>query len=418
MDTKHLLKKGNRWYLNFTFPEKFRVDKLSGRKIRISLETADYKQAKAWRDAYVANLIAANNKIQFLERLAKHIIEADEEMDALLKTLVPRMKIRGLTGSSRQGLSLSALSEKYLSHLRTNSNVKHSTLSRYKSSLNCFVFVIGADTSAAALEHKDIQNFVTLALQLPVGFNYHGASSPYELIEKSKGKKLLSISGLNFTLVVVKAMFAWAVENEILQKNPVKTLSVYIGETRQKHKLKPTHEEVDLLCSMPCPSAIDPITWRFVPLFSRYSGMRIGEIAQLTASSFIVKHGIRCIQVSGELKTEGSARIVPIAAKLAPLLDELLKIRGTGRLFDCKDFTNDEFTKYGHGFLKKFNTAAKKIGDFSFHCFRVYANSEMLDGGAVQTDCERILGHKSERVNAAYVSDDVKRLLSAINKIF
>ena len=416
MDTKNLLKKGNRWYLNFTFPGKFGIEALAGRKIRISLETADYKQALSWRKTYIDNLIEANSKVQFLERLANHITEADKELEALLDILVPRMKIKRLSGKDRESLTLAPLIEKYLGHLK-NSDLKPSTVSRYRSALDCFCFVLGADATVNAIGHGNIQDFVTVALKLPVGYNYQGAASPYEVIEKSQGKRTLSVSGVNFSLVVIKSMFAWAVEDEILQKNPVKTLSVYLGEAKQKHKLKPTHEQAELLCSLPRPALIDPVTWKCVPIFGRYLGARIGEISQISVDSVITKHGVRCIQVSGELKTEGSARIIPVSDKLAPYLDELLKNRKSGRLFDCKDFTKNGFTKYGHGFLKKFNSAAKKIGDFSFHCFRVYANSEMLDGGAVQTDCERILGHKSERVNSAYVSDDVKRLLTAVNKI-
>ncbi len=59
MDTKMLLKKGNCWYLNFTFPKKYHG--LAGKKIRISLRTADYKQAKNLRDRFIIPLLAAKS---------------------------------------------------------------------------------------------------------------------------------------------------------------------------------------------------------------------------------------------------------------------------------------------------------------------------------------------------------------------
>lgn len=92
MDTKNLRKKGNRWYLNFTLPAKFGVKKLSGRKIRISLKTSDYKLAHNLRESYISNLISANSRLQFVERLARHITEADKELHELLKTKLPELK--------------------------------------------------------------------------------------------------------------------------------------------------------------------------------------------------------------------------------------------------------------------------------------------------------------------------------------
>ena len=84
MDTKNPLKKGNRWYLNFTFPAKFAVEKLAGRKIRISLEASDCKLAHSIRDSYISNIIAANSKLQVVERLAKHLTGADEELKKMV----------------------------------------------------------------------------------------------------------------------------------------------------------------------------------------------------------------------------------------------------------------------------------------------------------------------------------------------
>ena len=418
MDTKNLLKKGNRWYLNFTFPAKFAVEKLAGRKIRISLETSDYKLAHNIRDSYISNIISANSKLQVVERLAKHLTEADEELKKMVAAKLPSLKIKSLSNkiSGVTSLTISELIDKYLLHLKDKTNLKISTRRRYESALDCFRFIIGRNVQASQMDHSNIVSFVDQSKLLPVGYSYNTAKSLADLISKSAGKKTLSLSNIHFIMCTVGGMFKWAVNSELLERSPVKSMKVYLGEVKKKHKVKPSHEQAEGLCSMPSHGFAD-FEWKYVPLVARYSGMRIGEISQLTAEAMLEKHGVKCISVSGDLKTEGSARIVPIADKLMPAIREILKKHPKGRLFDCADFKKDGLVKYGHGFLKMYNRAAKKVGPFSFHCWRVYANSEMLDGGAAQTDCERILGHKSMNTNAAYVSSDVQRMKKALDSI-
>ena len=72
MDTRMLMMNGNRWYLNFTFPKKFK--ELEGKKIRISLGTADYKQAKNLRDRFVITLLAAKSNLQAINDLYESLV--------------------------------------------------------------------------------------------------------------------------------------------------------------------------------------------------------------------------------------------------------------------------------------------------------------------------------------------------------
>ncbi len=420
MDTRNLLHKGNRWYLNFTFPRKFGVADLSGRKVRISLDTADYKVARGIRDSYISGLVAANDRLQLVERLARMITDADDELRRLVEAKLPSLKIKSLAGTVRAGggMTLRELVGRYLKHLADNTDLKVSTQRRYKSALDCFTFVIGGGVAADSLKHDDIVNFVSVARKLPVGYHYQDEDA-YSLIAKAEktGGKRLSVSNIAFVLTTVGSFFKWAVNDDKLPSSPMKTLSVYIGDVKQKHKVKPDADEADKLCSMPC-KKFSAFEWKYAPLVARYTGMRIGEIAQMQSDWIVEKHGVKCIAVRGDLKTETSERLIPIADKLLPYINEILRQRKAGRLFDLKDFEKDGLVKYGHDFLKKYNRAAKKVGDFSFHCWRVYANSEMLDGGVAQTDCERILGHKTQSVNAAYTNVDIGRLKRAVDRVF
>ena len=82
------------------------------------------------------------------------------------------------------------------------------------------------------------------------------------------------------------------------------------------------------------------------------------------------------------------------------------------------DWTGDDGTvKRAHYFLKAWNRAAKRVGPFSFHSWRVYANDEMAGAEVDIIDRERIMGHRSTRTQAAYTATELSRYLAAVNRI-
>ena len=172
-------------------------------------------------------------------------------------------------------------------------------------------------------------------------------------------------------------------------------------------------------------SLFDEEAWKSLPIFARYTGCRIAELAVLTSNDVLVKNGIRCLRITAfgenkKLKTESSERLVPVNEKLNPHLDSLLKRRASGRLFPyCGDFKGKEgLVKSAHYFDKAYNRAAKKIaGDFSFHCWRVYANTQMADAGIDILDREAILGHRSDRIQRVYTAENIQRLKKAVETI-
>lgn len=105
---------------------------------------------------------------------------------------------------------------------------------------------------------------------------------------------------------------------------------------------------------------------------------------------------------------------MPVADKLAPHLDKLLEAHPEGRLFiACGDY-ND---KHAHYFLNVWNKHAKRVGDYSFHCWRTYANTRMLEAGVEVVDRERILGHKVRDMQGAYTPADMKRFKVALDRV-
>ena len=139
------------------------------------------------------------------------------------------------------------------------------------------------------------------------------------------------------------------------------------------------------------------------PVFSRYTGFRLGEVAGLKSSSLVDLHGILCFQLGTETKTK-EPRLVPVADKLKPYLQYIDKLNNKSHRSD------------------KFNRNIKKIVGLekcSFHSFRVYANSRMLESAVDQATRMKILGHREhkDQIHIGYSSVKLSELHKAVNTI-
>lgn len=427
-DTRFLLKKGNTWYLNLTIPKRVKSSALAGKKIRISLQTADLKVAQRWRDRHVIELMNAENELYLLETLARKIIEADRRLEDKLEELLPHYKLRGV--KEKQSITLDRLITLFLEHLRERKGLKINSLDKYRSSLKLFSFILGSEVQVIAVKHEDIQRFTELALRLPVGWSYAAAEGKTYLdivtqTPRSGSKRLMARNSVRYTLLVAKSMFEWGNENNLLPrafKMPFKRkLNIYVESDEQKHKRAPNIAEADRLCQLPMPQTVQvsETAWQCLPLIARYSGMRLAEIAQLHREDIVTEEGFLCIKVCRNVKTLSSQRMIPVAEKLRPLLESLMEEIKTGRLFPlCGDMSTVGVMKYGHAFAKLWDRRAKQVAsDLSFHCWRVYANFQMTKAGIDLLDRERLLGHANERTNASYLPADLERLKKAVDSI-
>lgn len=416
MDTKHLLKKGKCWYLNFTFPKSF-TGKLAGKKVRISLQTPEFKVAKAFRDRYILRLLTFHNSLEALKELSKNIADLEPELLKEVEKILPHLKIRSVSSSS--SVSLEKLSEEYLDYLQNKSGRKLSSIMKYRASLDCFCYILGKDTSAEGINHEHIRYFVDNALKLPRAWSYKKKEKLEDLLAKEWPNRLSNNSVRGF-LILAKQMFDWGIETECLSMPmPFKRLNTYLQENEKEHKRPPTVEEADEIMELKQPRQIGVTEWSFIPLIGRYTGMRLAEICQLHAEDILVQDGVICFKVCRDVKTKSSTRLVPVSFKIINVIQNLKAQVKTGRLFpNCGDRESGGNIKYGHEFSKRFNRAVKKIHpELTFHGWRVYANTEMAKASVGDIDRERLLGHKNRTTNAVYLAEDLKRYRKAIDKI-
>jgi len=143
--------------------------------------------------------------------------------------------------------------------------------------------------------------------------------------------------------------------------------------------------------------------WTLVPRIARYTGMRLREILRLTDKDIVEINGIKCIKVSEKAKS-GKERIVPVAEKLKPYLDDFSEIENTKRQFN------------------HWNAMVKKINpDYKFHSWRSYAISQMTKNGVDPVVRMRIVGHKVTgdlSVHSDYTNIEIEQMKKAVDVIF
>lgn len=418
-DTRYLRCKDGNWHFDYKLPANFKRF-FSTDRIRHALNTADYKQAKYLRDKYLLPALSAKTIYELLENLFTAIKQSEIDLAECSSELASFLK----RDSGEHRLSLESLFLRFITAYKTG-GFSEATVVKQESSMNAFLTIIGKDMAADDVDRQTVVLFRDSLLSMPVNWQTRKKSVP-----EGEQTRTLSPKTVSQHLDNIKRVFSWGISDGLLHMtaNPVQGIEV-IQSAREIHKRPPTSAEADLLCRLPFPrtDTINEFAWKYLPVFGRYTGCRIGELSQLTVDDIIIKNDVRCLRITafGEgkrLKTESSERLVPVSDKLSIYLDEVLSMVKKGMLFpECGHLysaNGKDIYKAAHAYLKLYNRAAKKVApDQSYHCWRVYGNSQMADAGVDILDREAILGHKSDRMQKAYTADNLKRWKSAVDKI-
>ncbi len=411
-DRKYLQKRGNCWYIRVPMPP--RLWGANGEFV-CSLRTGDLRIAQTLRDKYLIPLLAETSAAGMVSAVARLMIAADEAVARQLGEL--RGSLSGLIAERK---TLRELGESFLAYLESSRSYAPASLRKYRAELDAVCRLMGDDADPEAVTKGDVAGLRDTLLTLPTTWQRR----PDPPTPAAPGETLLSGRSVGRMLMFLRRVFRWAIDEGQLGRRDNPADGIGVARVAPKHKRAPEPDEADALMDLPEPRVIDALTWRMMPLLARYTGCRAGELAQLRAEDVVVKQGIRCLRITGHgdgrrLKTASSERLVPVAERLAPHLDELLSMRGKVHLIRAGDYEAEDGTmKRAHAFLKHYNRRAKKVADdLSFHCWRVYANDAMATAGVDMGDRERILGHKSTRTQAAYTPENLRRLKVAVDTI-
>ena len=234
-----------------------------------------------------------------------------------------------------------------------------------------------------------------------------------------KKLKLRSAKSVVNVLSPVSTLFRYAVDNEIIQRNPAHNL---LPKAKMPPKKRIPFETGDLIAIFNAPifsgcqddghgfakpGQSHPRRHRFwIPLIALYSGMRLNEICQLLTEDVQEVEGVLCILVREEddsgqkvpnksLKTIHSRRDVPVHHELLKIgfREFVLEQRAAGELRLFPGLSLTAHGTYSDSFQKWFRRYLATVGithpQKSFHSFRHNFRDRL-----------RVADVSTERVNA------------------
>jgi integrase len=392
-----------------------------------SLRTSHWPTARKIRDAeFVSPILDVNKARVKLELILKQYPELVAQM---------QKGVHGGWGPDRDPAAptIEALCRRWceaISEPRGNYSMARRSALRYKTVTSDFVTHVGGDTLLTDITRDTVSAYRDERLQT------YG---------RNKNTVDLEVTAL-------RGMFRYGVDRMGMKENPAdgvmvqRTKAERNREARASRRRVPTHEEADRVCTaFPVIKASPVEDCQDYALFARYTGMRLGEIAQLQADDALLFPGdafletvlrnpdqygrpyrhedgvpagmVLCLYVkdAGERDTKtGLERVVPVADKLLPALNRRLqKARGKdGALFPAA------VADRGAVFGRNWRNGVKKIHpELTMHGFRHYAASEMENNGVNRTVASAVLGHVENSVHGGYVHATIAALKEAVDRI-
>ena len=349
------------WYVDFYLPKN-----LGGKRIRCSLKTPDIERAKDIRDNNINPILGNLASIEVLEKIEEHIHRLKQNSMSSIENLQHTIT------RSNSRLSLQECAEKYLKHLK-RSDIRPATFKNYTSGLKPFLKVMGNGTRIDLITKESAIKVREYLLEEHIGGNRIG-----------------------FNFMVFKKFIEWCAAEGLVSPLIKDNLKIPLPQYRSKHTSMIPRDKAEE--AMACKA-----NWTLPARIARYTGMRRAEILGITKKDLIEFHGIKCIQIDERTKTH-EGRIVPISKKLMPYLKDLSELRANHKLCDLYNIK-----------MKKIEGCEK----CSFHSWRVYANTCMMEAGVDQAVRMKILGHRASKseVHIGYTSVQLSQMKKAVDLI-
>lgn len=218
----------------------------------------------------------------------------------------------------------------------------------------------------------------------------------------------LSQSSINSDVIVIKALYKYAVKRDIIGKDYSAYLEVpSVAIKRPRNAL--TDTQFDCLCK----AAQDGVPWADTALMLCYTGFRIAEFLGLTQESYHPEEGG---YLQGGLKTAaGRNRIVPVHPTIKPYLDKWLR-KGGDRIICREDGSPLPTYQYREHFV----SVMKQIGapEATPHWCRHTFATRLHHAGADPLTTKWLLGHSTNAdITAHYTHETIDKLTKELNGI-
>lgn len=297
------------------------------------------------------------------------------------------------------GLTLKDGADRYLTEELDLRSVSDKTSLKHRSLLNHIADFFGSDRAVGSITRADCNQLRDTLSRLPPNFGKRatGKRTLEQIAASNKTGATLAWETQNNYLRMADNLFGWMVKERLIPDNPASGISPLRRRAAPETQRLPFNPgELQSIFSAPLYTGCVDDEHRFsrvgpnivrrsrywVPLLALFTGMRMGEVLQLTpdhvrrsaqGTNFIV------LTRDMKLKTDGAEREIPIHPELERMgflvwVEEKRNAKA-GALFDDvpaskHGYRSDIFTKRFASFLKKVDLAAARRAKLCFHSFR------------------------------------------------
>jgi integrase len=166
----------------------------------------------------------------------------------------------------------------------------------------------------------------------------------------------------------------------------------------------------------------------WLTLLGLYSGARIEELAQLSASDVRQEHGVTVLDIharnGNHLKSKSAERIVPLHSAVigAGFLKYVRALPKTGKLFPGLKGRASRGGKLGTNVAEAFGRWRKRVGidrkGLVFHSLRHNTAEALERAGVEESDVARVLGHRLKNISfRVYSRPQLERVAKTVEAI-
>ena len=212
------------------------------------------------------------------------------------------------------------------------------TRTKFENISRVLLDILGANTKISAVDRETARSFSDTLHALPTNYSKRKALSGLSARDAatrgtSLGMPTLGHKSLKVYLAYSASLFEFAVNEDLIPKNPMRGLQVRAPIIPKTNK-KPSPEDIRKIFSAPIFTGCvdDTRNWRtpgpnhlrrgrfWVPVIALHSGMRLGEICSLQAKDIQTLHDVSLFNLvdteERRLKTNNAARVIPIHHQL------------------------------------------------------------------------------------------------------
>jgi integrase len=279
------------------------------------------------------------------------------------------------------------------------------------------------ETGWTKRSHQEAQySFMTLCKFLTDGNKAGGSKAIADVTKDHAGRFLTFLKNMdavgrdrklhpktiNKHLTRCGSLFNFAVERDIITKNPFTSIRLKVDKKNRKTRVRfhfttLEHQMIlDMVMEYPDKDGkLKRPAMFWVPLLCMFNGLRRNEACQLYKGDIVKREGMHCIVVTDKrpdqhVKTDSSRRTIPIHSQLVEFgfLEYVKTIPEGQRIFpELREFRDG----YGHSF-KRFQTQLRKLVTDNegkvMHSFRHMISTELMEANQHTVWRADLLGHE------------------------